>query len=199
MHMKLAALLAALCFVQALLTSAVAAQLQTIRVRVVPPVSQDLLQAPISGGKVYVNMTSWAPVTSAGAIDLALDVGTHRVSLDHPQFLFGDLLITVPADGTRARAAWSPLDRSNRYAGKPLDFSPTTGEVEWAATARRTYFDERQAFNPLALLQNPMMLMSFLSLGMVFVLPKLAAALDETKGEVKEDAQSALAKHFKSL
>ncbi|ORZ35253.1 hypothetical protein BCR44DRAFT_1513385 [Catenaria anguillulae PL171] len=142
--------------------------------------------APVTGGMVLVNMTAFSPITMHGIIDLPLPIHPtfstrHRLSLNHPAYLQGQA----------------------RRHGHCYGSTTHVVRATWVALAPRKYFEERPGFNPLSMLKSPMMFMPVLSLGLLFVLPKLSAMLDEAKAEAnggeKKDEQSALARQFKSL
>jgi hypothetical protein len=50
------------------------------------------------------------------------------------------------------------------------------------------YFEESEKFNIMSLFMNPMILMSIVTFGLVFIMPKLQASMDEVKKDTIKDA-----------
>ncbi|KAF8523147.1 hypothetical protein BU17DRAFT_64040 [Hysterangium stoloniferum] len=81
--------------------------------------------------------------------------------------------------------------------GTPLAAAPVASigyPIVLAARARNAYFVEREAFNPLAMFQSPMMLMMLATGVMLFATPYLMANMDkDTLDEVKQKQGELLA------
>ncbi|KAJ9063677.1 hypothetical protein DSO57_1038441 [Entomophthora muscae] len=77
----------------------------------------------------------------------------------------------------------TPLEASGPEVAYPLRISPVE-QIE--------YFDKREGFNIMSILSNPMMLMSMVSLALVFIAPKMLSNLDEETLKEVQETQSTM-------
>ncbi|KIJ45126.1 hypothetical protein M422DRAFT_67283 [Sphaerobolus stellatus SS14] len=101
--------------------------------------------------------------------------GTYILSILSHDFLFDQVRVDVSdAEPSASVYAYIP--------GTPLSPAPllsTGSPVVLSAKARHNYFVERDAFDPVAMFKNPMMMIMLASAVLIFAAPYLKASLDD--------------------
>ncbi|TPX34649.1 hypothetical protein SmJEL517_g02682 [Synchytrium microbalum] len=103
--------------------------------------------------------------------------------VENMYYTFDRVRIDVASDATTA--SHSNVGTNWKTLGPVMPY-PLVLEVK----AKTDYFEKREGFNILGLLMNPMILMSVVSLLMIFVLPKVMSSIDpETLKELSAPSQ----------
>ncbi|KAL2423965.1 hypothetical protein ABEF95_010674 [Exophiala dermatitidis] len=120
-------------------------------------------------------------------------VGSHLVDIYSRDYVFAPYRIDIsPAPdspGTLITGAWETY-RGARWAdrGVALVIAPTEKLTLTAKVlGTKNFYEQRQGFNPLTLLKNPMILLGLVALAFTFGMPKLMENMDpEMRAEYEE-------------
>ena len=118
--------------------------------------------------------------------------GSHLLDIYTHDYLFAPYRIDISTSSnssTQITGAWETY-RGIRWEdrGVALVAAPT-GQLDMSAKvlSKRNFYEERQGFNPMSLLKNPMILMGVVALAFTFGMPKLMENMDpEMKAEYEE-------------
>lgn len=116
-----------------------------------------------------------------GRFEFSVPPGSYALTVVSAQFIYGDVRIEVMDENYTA------------YVLQPGTYWDVKGTqintpVELKPIAVIEYFQKPEQFNFLSLLMNPMIFMSALTIGILFVMPKLQAQLDEAQKEIAGSA-----------
>ena len=162
----------------------------------IPVLRQYTARVAVNGGQ-HVALTS-----SQGRFTLPpLPPGSHTLDVDLDKFIFPQVRVDVSRKGpNRYRAVLNDgsgtvlvnamSGASNRRASNDDEDDDATGseeiaEVPISAIGQHQYFAPREEFSIMAILKQPMILMMVVSLGLVYLMPKLVDP-DEMKAQMKE-------------
>lgn len=120
-------------------------------------------------------------------------VGSHLLDLYSREYVFAPYRIDISpspdSPGTVITGAWETY-RGTRWAdrGVALVTAPTDKlDLSVKVLAKKNFYEQRQGFNPLSLLKNPMILLALVALGFTFGMPKLMENMDpEMRAEYEE-------------
>jgi len=120
-------------------------------------------------------------------------VGSHLLDIYSRDYVFApyriDLAPSSDSAATVITGAWETY-RGTRWEDKGVALVPApTERLDMAAKvlAKKDFYEERQGFNPLSLLKNPMILMAAVALAFTFGMPKLMENMDpEMRAEYEE-------------
>merc|ERR1712013_466351 len=105
---------------------------------------------------------------------LAMERG-YMVTVASPDYIFVPMYVECHMDTLR----WSGA-RVTSYSGPLPNIPPSGGNaIELFPLEKLTVFEEKPKFNPLMMFANPMLLMSLISVGLMYLLPKLTEGLSE--------------------
>ncbi|KAJ3050554.1 hypothetical protein HK097_008500 [Rhizophlyctis rosea] len=122
-------------------------------------------------------------VESDGAFTLYnVPDGSHLLEVISVDYVFDKIRIDVSGKDVTASLTLTGTSWSNLG-------NPVTTPLELSARGKNDFFVPREGFNPASLLSNPMMLMSVVSMGLVFILPKLQPSEEELAAEAAEQQQ----------
>jgi hypothetical protein len=119
--------------------------------------------------------------------------GSHLLDIYTRDYVFAPYRIDIAPSSTSGQThitgAWETF-RGTKWEdrGVALVAAPTT-ELSLSAkvVSRKNFYEQRQGFNPLSLLKNPMILMGVVALAFTFGMPKLMENMDpEMKAEYEE-------------
>lgn len=171
----------------------------SIRVRIP---SSNLIPNPYTlPSSTHATLTSGSgPVLTASLrrgnylqFDNVTTVGSHLLDVYTRDFVFApyriDIFPSADATGTVVIGAWETY-RGTRWEdrGVSLVATPTTDLTLSVKTlSTKNFYEQRQGFNPMSLLKNPMILMGAVALLFTFGMPKLMENMDpEMKAEYEE-------------
>jgi hypothetical protein len=121
-------------------------------------------------------------------------VGSHLLDIYSRDYVFAPYRIDIapPSSETSGPViigAWETY-RGTKWddRGVPLVPAPTERlEMSAKVLAAKNFYEERQGFNPMSLLKNPMILMGVVALAFTFGMPKLMENMDpEMRAEYEE-------------
>ncbi|PVV04889.1 hypothetical protein BB560_000601 [Smittium megazygosporum] len=116
-----------------------------------------------------------------------LSVGRHVLEIEDVDYVFPKLVLDISKKGEKAVvSAWYfqtgyEVNTNDRSLPFPLSLSPLS---------KREFIKAREKFNILKMLKSPYMLMVGFSIVMMFILPKLQAAVKEEEELSKLEAQA---------
>ncbi|KIW18262.1 hypothetical protein PV08_02550 [Exophiala spinifera] len=196
-HQKMTGILLTLVSVLCLLTSARAA---TLRIQIPP---SNLLPNPNAlPASTHATLTSGTgqplrAVLRKGSYFEFPDittVGSHLLDIYTRDYVFAPYRIDLApsssdSSSTVITGAWETY-RGTRWEDRGIALVPApTDRLEMSAKVllRKNFYEERQGFNPLSLLKNPMILMGVVALAFTFGMPKLMENMDpEMRAEYEE-------------
>jgi ER membrane protein complex subunit 7 len=134
-----------------------------------------LIQAPLRRG----NVIEFQDLPATGSY--LLDIFAH-------DYAFAPYRVDIAADNTISGiyetyrgTQWS--DRGVQLVAEPTSAATIQAKV----LSKKSFYEERQGFNPMSLLKNPMILFGIAALAMTFGMPKLMENMDpEMKAEFEE-------------
>ena len=119
--------------------------------------------------------------------------GSHLLDIYSRDYVFAPYRIDISpssdSSNTLVAGAWETY-RGTRWEdrGVALVAAPTEQlDMSAKVLSQKNFYDERQGFNPMSLLKNPMILMGVVALAFTFGMPKLLENMDpEMKAEYEE-------------
>ncbi|KAJ9622557.1 hypothetical protein H2204_011476 [Knufia peltigerae] len=123
-------------------------------------------------------------------------VGSHLLDIYSRDYVFAPYRIDLASSSASGESsstvitgAWETY-RGTRWEDRGVALVPApTDRLEMSAKvlSRKNFYEERQGFNPLSLLKNPMILMGVVALVFTFGMPKLMENMDpEMRAEYEE-------------
>ncbi|KAH0840592.1 hypothetical protein FOPE_05989 [Fonsecaea pedrosoi] len=119
--------------------------------------------------------------------------GSHLLDIYSHDYVFAPYRIDISpssdSDGTVVAGAWETY-RGTRWDDRGVALVATpTEQLDMSAKilSKKNFYEQRQGFNPLSLLKNPMILMAVVALAFTFGMPKLMENMDpEMRAEYEE-------------
>ncbi|KIW92625.1 uncharacterized protein Z519_06472 [Cladophialophora bantiana CBS 173.52] len=121
-------------------------------------------------------------------------VGSHLLDIYSHDYVFAPYRIDISPSssdsaGTVIAGTWETY-RGTRWDDRGVALVATpTDQLDMSAKilSRKNFYEQRQGFNPLSLLKNPMILMAVVALAFTFGMPKLLENMDpEMRAEYEE-------------
>ncbi|PYH42789.1 uncharacterized protein BP01DRAFT_359253 [Aspergillus saccharolyticus JOP 1030-1] len=165
-----------------------------------------LPSSPSSPSQLAASLTRFATFVFA-KIPAQSKPQSYLLDIRSPDFIFAPYRVDVAADGS-VLGIWETF-RANPWDNRGpekhvFDTATVAGHnerisaaiksnvtVEARVLARRTFYEERPRFSPLALFKNPMILLALVALGFTFGMPKLMENMDpEMRAEFEKQSRS---------
>ncbi|KIW57834.1 hypothetical protein PV05_02391 [Exophiala xenobiotica] len=122
-------------------------------------------------------------------------VGSHLLDIYSRDYVFAPYRIDVApssdSSSTVITGAWETF-RGTKWDDRGVALVPApTERLDMSAKvlSKKNFYEERQGFNPLSLLKNPMILMGVVALAFTFGMPKLMENMDPEMRAEYEDIQ----------
>ncbi|KAJ3045474.1 hypothetical protein HDV00_009127 [Rhizophlyctis rosea] len=111
--------------------------------------------------------------------------GSHLLEVISHQYQFDKIRLDVARD--EVKASVTLLGTSWAVTGHLVPVP-----LELGARQKHEFFVPREGFNPMTLLQNPMMIMAVVSMGLVFLMPKMQPSEELQQEAAQQQEQSAV-------
>ncbi|KAJ9604818.1 hypothetical protein H2200_010933 [Cladophialophora chaetospira] len=122
--------------------------------------------------------------------------GSHLLDIYSKDYVFAPYRIDISSSSDSATVitgAWETF-RGTRWEDRGIALvAAPTEQLDMSAKvlSKKNFYEERQGFNPMSLLKNPMILMGVVALAFTFGMPKLMENMDpEMKAEYEEMQKS---------